>query len=99
MEAPDQCQHEKFLANVNVARITHEGQPLRFVADITVTCADCHEPFRFLGVASGFHFEQPTVSIDGLELHVPIEPELVKMLASRSRYTMPPVIPTEAPHG
>ena len=87
------CQHEQFTAQVNVGRVTHEGQPLRFVADITISCVQCGEPFRFLGVESGLHFERPTVSIDALELHAPIEPELVKVLAQRSRYTMPPEIP------
>jgi hypothetical protein len=87
------CQHEDFQAHVNVGRITDAGQPLRFVADVTISCVQCREPFRFLGVESGMHFEKPTVSIDGLELHAPIEPELVKTLHTRSRYTMPPEIP------
>lgn len=87
------CQHEQFAAQVNVGRITSEDQPLRFVADVTITCVQCKEPFRFLGVESGLHFEKPTASIDGLELHAPIEPEIVKVLAPHSRYTMPPEIP------
>ena len=87
------CRHEQFAAQVNVGRIVHEDQPIRFIADITITCEQCREPFRFLGVESGLHFERPSVSIDGLELHAPIEPEVVKVFASRSRYTMPPEIP------
>ena len=87
-----ECRHEQFSAQVNVGRIESDG-PRRFVADITVSCAQCQEPFRFLGVPSGLHFERPTVSVDGLELHAPLEPEIVKVLATRSTYTMPPEIP------
>lgn len=89
---PTDCTHEAFEANVNVGRITGDG-PIRFIADITIKCTQCHEPFRFLGVSSGLHFERPTVSIDGLELHAPLEPEIVKMFATHSTYVMPPEIP------
>ena len=33
------------------------------------------------------------VSVDGLQLSAPIEPELVRMLASHLRFTMPPEVP------
>ena len=89
------CQHEQFGATVNVNRITHEGEPLRFAADVKIRCNQCGEPFRFLGVDSGLSFERPMTSIDGLELRAPIEPELVPMLAARAVFHMPP----EIPHG
>lgn len=89
------CQHEHFEAQVNVNRIEDEGQPRRYAADVTVWCADCRQPFRFLGVRAGLSFEHPTVNVDGTELSAPIEPELVKMLATRLRYDMPPPLPIE----
>ncbi len=89
------CQHEGFHAEVRIARITDPGQPLRFMADITVRCAACREAFRFLGVDAGLSFERPMVSVDGLILTAPIEPERIPMLARRMRYEMPPEIPED----
>jgi hypothetical protein len=86
------CEHLGFAAEVNVNRIADEGQPLRFVAEVQIRC-DCGEAFRFLGVPPGLDFERPTVSVDGLTLNAPIEPERIPMLAQRMDYRMPPVIP------
>lgn len=89
---PADCPHPTFEAQVSVNRITG-GPALRFAADVRITCALCREPFRFLGPHAGLSFEHPTVSIDGLELHLPIEPELVKVLHPTARYQMPPEAP------
>lgn len=80
---PEECTHEDFQANVAVGRILDVG---KFVADITVKCAECGEPFRFVGVPAGLSYEQPMVSIDGLELHAPIEPEIEKRLMDRATF-------------
>ena len=66
------CEHKNFFAAVKVARVEDVG---RFVAEITVHCADCDTPFQFMGVTPGFSYEGPRVSIDGLEAHLPICPQ------------------------
>lgn len=80
---PKDCIHEDFLATVNVGRILDVG---KFVADIAISCKVCGEPFRFVGVAAGLSYDRPLVSIDGLELHAPIEPEIEKRLHDRATY-------------
>lgn len=80
------CRHEDFRAEVKVTRLLDTGA---FMAEISVECSQCGEPFRFRGVDAGLNFERPAVSIDGLELNAPIEPEGVKALQSGATYTMP----------
>ena len=80
---PEDCTHETFHADVKVARILDVG---KFVAEITVKCMDCGEPFRFVGVAAGLSYEHPQCSIDGLELFAPIEPEIEKQLHASASY-------------
>jgi hypothetical protein len=83
------CAHEQFQANVKVARLEDTG---KFMAEITVRCTQCDEPFRFLGVPAGLSFDRPTASIDDLELHAPIEPEGEKRLHTRAIYQALPAL-------
>lgn len=72
------CTHENFAACVNVGRLSDtEGGPITsYVADVTVSCAECGQPFGFRCPTIGMLDDQPAVSPDGLELHVPlISPE------------------------
>jgi hypothetical protein len=85
---PQDCTHENFTAKIAVGRILDVG---KFVADITVNCVECGEPFRFVGVPAGLSYEHPAVSIDGLELHAPIEPEIEKRLHDRATFQVTPV--------
>lgn len=80
------CPHPSFRADVSVNRIEDVG---RFSADIRITCEGCKEPFRFLGVDPGVSFRVPRVSIDGLQLRAPIEPEGKPALFSRATFEMP----------
>lgn len=80
------CAHESFAAEVDVNRLEDTG---RFHADVRVRCADCGEAFRFLGVAAGLSWDHPTVSVDGIELHAPIEPEGEKRLARKATFEAP----------
>lgn len=66
------CKHLKFAADVRVARIEDIG---RFVAEIRVSCTDCGKPFQFQGLAVGMNYNGATVSLDGLEAHLPIFPD------------------------
>lgn len=81
---------------MDVNRITPtDDAPLRFHADVRIACADCREAFRFLGCESGLRWDRPMVSIDGLELRAPIEPEGIPMLSQRSTFEMPPEVPRD----
>lgn len=69
------CLHMNFDAVVTVNRIAEEGQvPTAYNADITVTCADCGEPFRWTGLRAGVSFAFPMVSVNEREMHAPLRP-------------------------
>lgn len=86
--APADCQHEEFGALVSVGRMLDTG---KFIAEITIRCVVCGEPFRFLGVPAGLGWTHPRISIDGLELRAPIEPEGEKQLYGSALFEMPPI--------
>lgn len=70
------CAHENFAANVAVNRITDtEGGPVGgFLADITVSCADCDEPFCWRGLPMGLSHLAPTASLDATVMTAPLHP-------------------------
>lgn len=45
-----------------------------YSADIRVRCAQCDEPFRWIGAPAGLLPTQPCVSIDETELRAPLRP-------------------------
>ncbi|TIR78836.1 MAG: hypothetical protein E5X15_10485 [Mesorhizobium sp.] len=65
------CKHMNFGASVAVNRLEDTG---RFMADVTIRCADCNEPFQFIGLEPGLKMNGATVSIDGLEARLAISP-------------------------
>lgn len=74
---PDKpCPHEDFDATVEVNRLTSEpdGPVTAYFADIRVRCAQCGEPFRWIGVPAGLKPDRPMVSVDEAELHAPMRP-------------------------
>lgn len=76
---PDKaCPHVNFDAYVAVGRLykaeEHDGPPDSYIAEITVECADCKEPFRWIGVPAGLRPDRPMVSIDEKTLHAPLRP-------------------------
>lgn len=81
------CKHEQFGAQVNVNRMEDTG---RFIADITIKCVECDLAFEFVGPNAGIAWDRPTVSIDGTELHTPIEPCYQPRLRSTATYQIPP---------
>lgn len=66
-----ECKHMQFDASVAVARLEDTG---RFMAEITVKCRDCGEPFQFLGLEPGLDMQGARVSVDGLEANMAIAP-------------------------
>lgn len=65
------CKHMNFAASVKVARLEDTG---RFMAEVTVKCEDCGEPFQFLGLEPGLDMQGARVSVDGLEANMAIAP-------------------------
>lgn len=83
------CEHEEFRATVAVNRLGDDGGPIRnYIADVTISCAVCGEPFHFVGVEAGLSFAKPMVSVGATELHAPIAPG-EGPLPSRMRFEMP----------
>ena len=70
------CDHENFVADVAVNRLTtDEGGPVTgYSADVRVRCLDCDEPFVFIGVPVGCTPRFPAASLTGDELRAPIRP-------------------------
>lgn len=68
------CEHEKFDAKVQVARLCDPGIPTAFVAEITIKCAECGANFEFQGLQPGVDTQGATVSIDGQEARIAICP-------------------------
>ncbi len=66
------CKHMNFRAQVKVARLEDVGQ---FMAEITIHCEECKQPFQFLGLEPGIDLQGARVSLDGLEANIAICPK------------------------
>lgn len=83
------CSHENFAATVDVRRLTDEqGRVRNFIAEVTVRCTQCEQPFHFVCADTGFSFVRPTVSVGATMLHAPIAPGEAP-LPSRIRFELP----------
>lgn len=75
---PDQaCPHLDFSVNVDVGRITRSDDDptvVAFMAEITVECSACGEPFRWTGLMAGMNYRNPMCSVDERTLLAPIRP-------------------------
>jgi hypothetical protein len=72
---PD-CRHEDFTAQIEVNRIADDGADTvrHFVAEFSIACSQCGQPFHFVGVPAGLSFTKPTVDVGATTLHAPIAP-------------------------
>jgi hypothetical protein len=65
-----------FAAKVAVARLESSDMlPMRFVAEVTIACADCSTRFQFRRLQPGMDTDGATMSIDALTAHSAIVPE------------------------
>jgi hypothetical protein len=74
---PDRaCPHENFTATVEINRLTNDPGTavIGYNADIKVRCADCDEPFRWVGVQAGLSPARPMCSVGETELRAPLRP-------------------------
>ena len=69
------CEHQNFAARVDTHRLTDAaGRVRNFVAEVSISCAECGEPFHFIGPETGYSFRRPTVDVPATTLHAPIAP-------------------------
>jgi len=72
------CPHENFTASVEINRLTDSEEPgaavTGYAADIRAWCADCSEPFRWIGVQAGLNPARPMCSAGETELRAPLRP-------------------------
>ena len=79
------CLHLNFHAHVDVSRIPENGhereRATEYHADVRVKCADCGEPFCFVGLPMGLLSDKPTMSADEEEARLILRPasETVKV--------------------
>jgi hypothetical protein len=70
----DACRHNRAnQAEVDIVYLEDTG---RYILDLRAWCLDCGYRFRFLGMPMGLLPDQPTVSVDGFEASLPVEPEM-----------------------
>ena len=77
MEKYKQCLHEHFEAKIDVHRLAEDNHPeniLDYTADLSIHCAQCGQPFEFIGFDAGVSFSYPCVSVDATEARLPIRP-------------------------
>lgn len=77
-----ECAHEQFAANVQVTRVQDGAQePIgAFVAEITVECAACKLPFRWIGPDMGMSYDHPMVNVNRRSLLAPMEPDTAEAI-------------------
>lgn len=70
------CPHETFNSKLVLHKfVPTEGGAPYFLAEVSVSCGDCGEPFRFLGpYPAGMSAEYATVNDPGTLLHAPMAP-------------------------
>ena len=75
---PDRaCSHEDFFVDATVNRLQRsEEDPtiVGFRLGLKVSCVNCDEPFRFIGLQAGDMPSRPMCSVDEFELRAPIRP-------------------------
>src|SRR5579859_7428730 len=71
-----ECTHHNFIADAEVARIPDGPSGLEFMISIKVKCSDCGKPFEWKGLPAGIPRNNPTVSLNRLELRAPIIPHV-----------------------
>lgn len=77
------CEHVDFVASVRVIRLSDKdgGAISGYTSEISIECAGCNLPLRFLGLKFGSHPTEPRLSINGTELRAPMELAIVPEIA------------------
>lgn len=67
------CDHERFEVATDAIKL--DSGPRRYVLEVKVRCAICHERFRFLGLPMGIDLKGACRDPDGLEARLAIHPQ------------------------
>jgi hypothetical protein len=88
----DIYEHNNFQCQAEINRLTSvEGGPVTgYHVDVKVWCADCNEPFHFVGVPFGMSLVGGAmVSIDGLILNCKLAPGKLEISNfGKAKYTI-----------
>jgi hypothetical protein len=68
---PKECKHQEWHTNAQIFLMEDTGHR---IVTFQIKCTQCDTPFSFVGVEHGIFFDRPSLSVDGLDLTVPIEP-------------------------
>ncbi len=77
------CTHDKSAAEVHIVPMRKgalDGPIIGYMAVVNCTCRECGINFRFKGAPVGLYADVATVSANGLEFHIPMEPNIVTEL-------------------
>ena len=87
------CEHPDFTAWVDVNRVTSpqdKMQVIGFAADVRVECTKCKRRFGFRGLTPGMPSNEPGVTVDAIEAHLPlISPEELEAFGPLAALKMP----------
>lgn len=75
-ERPE-CLHPRFGVRTSVQKVQrgeNAARPKGWILAVQVHCEQCEEEFVFVGMPPGVRLDQPAVSDDGGEAHLPIVP-------------------------
>lgn len=70
-------QGERCIHNVShsvEAAMNYMEDTGQFMIDVKVTCAQCGQPFRFLGLPLGLNMSGATMDVDGLQARLALAP-------------------------
>lgn len=72
LRGPANCKHGQILTDVKFNFLEDTG---KYCADVRISCSECGEKFRFIGLPVGVNLSGATVSVDGLEARLAVVPE------------------------
>lgn len=76
-EGKHDCGHTRFRTATRVTRMENDkikGQIDGYMLEIAVKCLECNKVFRFKNLPYGVNMNGATMSVDGLEARLAIEP-------------------------
>jgi hypothetical protein len=66
------CEHGQWEANVEVKHLSDAD---RWMAELTIKCAACGVPMRFIGLPGGLDLNGASVSLDATEARLAVAPK------------------------
>jgi hypothetical protein len=87
--SPADCAHLDFNVFAEMNRL-EDTFPMKFFADIKISCRECGLPFHFIGVKEfGLSPNEPCLNFDSTELRCPILPGACEFVPDKMRFEVP----------